>query len=66
MSSDHVALAEKLASSRGDAFRYILQTSQAADIFNGGIKANALPEKRLAERSSDGSKSDEKGCIQLN
>lgn len=44
-SSDHVALAEKLASSRGDAFRYILQTSQAADIFNGGIKANALPEK---------------------
>ncbi|GIK01155.1 hypothetical protein Aspvir_005187 [Aspergillus viridinutans] len=44
-SSDHVALAEKLASSRGDAFRYILQTSQAADIFNGGIKSNALPEK---------------------
>ncbi|OJI85827.1 hypothetical protein ASPTUDRAFT_598267 [Aspergillus tubingensis CBS 134.48] len=44
-SSDYVSLAEKLASSRGDKFRFILQTSQAADIINGGVKSNALPEK---------------------
>ncbi|PWY92878.1 vacuolar carboxypeptidase Cps1 [Aspergillus heteromorphus CBS 117.55] len=44
-SSDYVSLAEKLASSRGEKFRFILQTSQAADIISGGIKSNALPEK---------------------
>ncbi|KAE8374434.1 hypothetical protein BDV26DRAFT_43977 [Aspergillus bertholletiae] len=43
-STDHVSTAEKLASSRGDKFRYILQTSQAADLFHGGVKTNALPE----------------------
>ncbi|RAQ58645.1 vacuolar carboxypeptidase Cps1 [Aspergillus flavus] len=43
-SSDHVGTAEKLARSRGDQFRYILQTSQAADLFHGGVKTNALPE----------------------
>jgi Gly-Xaa carboxypeptidase len=43
-STDQVGTAEKLAQSRGDKFRYILQTSQAADIFNGGVKSNALPE----------------------
>lgn len=43
-SSDHVSTAEKLARSRGDQFRYILQTSQAADLFHGGVKTNALPE----------------------
>ncbi|EAW09297.1 Gly-Xaa carboxypeptidase [Aspergillus clavatus NRRL 1] len=44
-SSDHAAVAEKLAVARGDMFRFNLQTSQAADIFHGGIKSNALPEK---------------------
>ncbi|KAL5358097.1 hypothetical protein BJX96DRAFT_35929 [Aspergillus floccosus] len=44
-SGDHVALAEQLASSRGDAVRFTLQTSQAADIIHGGVKSNALPEK---------------------
>ncbi|KAB8200131.1 hypothetical protein BDV34DRAFT_217451 [Aspergillus parasiticus] len=43
-STDHVTTAEKLARSRGDQFRYILQTSQAADLFHGGVKTNALPE----------------------
>ncbi|GAB1195899.1 hypothetical protein APSETT444_005164 [Aspergillus pseudonomiae] len=43
-SSDHVSTAEKLARSRGPQFRYILQTSQAADLFHGGVKTNALPE----------------------
>ncbi|KNG90094.1 putative vacuolar carboxypeptidase Cps1 [Aspergillus nomiae NRRL 13137] len=43
-SSDHVSTAEKLARSRGAQFRYILQTSQAADLFHGGVKTNALPE----------------------
>ncbi|KAE8410562.1 hypothetical protein BDV36DRAFT_307115 [Aspergillus pseudocaelatus] len=43
-SNDHVSTAEKLARSRGDKFRYILQTSQAADLFHGGVKTNALPE----------------------
>ncbi|RJE17858.1 Carboxypeptidase, partial [Aspergillus sclerotialis] len=36
--------AEVIAVSRGDAMRYILQTSQAADMINGGVKTNALPE----------------------
>ncbi|PYI02538.1 vacuolar carboxypeptidase Cps1 [Aspergillus sclerotiicarbonarius CBS 121057] len=44
-STDYVSLAEKLASSRGSKFRFILQTSQAADIITGGVKSNALPEK---------------------
>ncbi|PYH94092.1 carboxypeptidase S [Aspergillus ellipticus CBS 707.79] len=44
-STDYVSLAEKLASSRGEKFRFILQTSQAADIIEGGVKSNALPEK---------------------
>ncbi|RAL12167.1 Gly-Xaa carboxypeptidase [Aspergillus homomorphus CBS 101889] len=44
-SSDYVSLAERLADSRGDKFRFILQTSQAADLVAGGVKSNALPEK---------------------
>ncbi|PYH84855.1 vacuolar carboxypeptidase Cps1 [Aspergillus uvarum CBS 121591] len=44
-SADHVSLAERLAESRGDKFRFILQTSQAADLVAGGVKSNALPEK---------------------
>ncbi|PLN82570.1 putative vacuolar carboxypeptidase Cps1 [Aspergillus taichungensis] len=44
-SNDHVALAEKLAQSRGEPVRFTLQTSQAADIITGGVKSNALPEK---------------------
>ncbi|KAE8150485.1 hypothetical protein BDV25DRAFT_110911 [Aspergillus avenaceus] len=43
-STDQLSTAEQLARSRGDKFRFILQTSQAADIFNGGVKSNALPE----------------------
>ncbi|KAJ5886686.1 uncharacterized protein N7473_009360 [Penicillium subrubescens] len=42
---DAEALGEAVASSRGPAVRYTLQTSQAADLFNGGVKTNALPEK---------------------
>ncbi|KAF7718732.1 Carboxypeptidase [Penicillium ucsense] len=42
---DPQALAEALADSRGPAVRYTLQTSQAADLINGGVKTNALPEK---------------------
>lgn len=42
---DPAALGEAVASSRGPAVRYTLQTSQAADLFNGGVKTNALPEK---------------------
>ncbi|KEQ71631.1 vacuolar carboxypeptidase Cps1 [Aureobasidium namibiae CBS 147.97] len=37
--------AEKLISSRGDSVvRWFVQTSQAVDIINGGIKDNQLPE----------------------
>ncbi|GFF23936.1 phenylalanine/tyrosine ammonia-lyase [Aspergillus udagawae] len=43
-STNYVSAAEKLASSRGADFRFLLQTSQAADIFNGGSKTNNLPE----------------------
>lgn len=42
---DAAALGEALASSRGAAVRYLLQTSQAADLIHGGVKTNALPEK---------------------
>ncbi|EPS26857.1 hypothetical protein PDE_01797 [Penicillium oxalicum 114-2] len=45
---DPEALAEAIANSRGRAVRYTLQTSQAADLFNGGVKTNALPEKTSA------------------
>lgn len=41
---DQARAAEQIALSRGDAVRYILQTSQAADMINGGVKTNALPE----------------------
>ncbi|PLB52446.1 carboxypeptidase S [Aspergillus steynii IBT 23096] len=44
-SSDYISLAEQVAASRGDKVRFTLQTSQAADLFNGGVKSNALPEK---------------------
>ncbi|KAJ5624403.1 hypothetical protein N7510_000712 [Penicillium lagena] len=42
---DAAALGEAVASSRGAAVRYLLQTSQAADLIRGGVKTNALPEK---------------------
>lgn len=42
---DAEALGEAVAQSRGPAVRYTLQTSQAADLINGGVKTNALPEK---------------------
>ncbi|KAJ5613875.1 Peptidase M20 [Penicillium herquei] len=42
---DAEALAEAVAQSRGAAVRYTLQTSQAADLIQGGVKTNALPEK---------------------
>lgn len=44
-SDDYVGLAESLAASRGEIFRFLYQTSQAADLINGGVKINALPEK---------------------
>lgn len=44
-SDDHEASAERIAKSRGETVRFTLQSSQAADIFNGGVKSNALPEK---------------------
>lgn len=44
-SDDYVSLAEAVASSRGEQIRYTLQTSQAADLIQGGVKTNALPEK---------------------
>ncbi|KAB8226937.1 uncharacterized protein BDW43DRAFT_28928 [Aspergillus alliaceus] len=43
-STDYAFAAEELALSRGPEFRFLLQTSQAADIFNGGMQANNLPE----------------------
>lgn len=43
--ADTVAAAEKIAAARGDAVRFILQSSQAVDMVRGGVKANALPEK---------------------
>src|SRR5204862_447157 len=47
-SDDQAATAEAIARSRGESVRFTLQSSQAADIFNGGIKSNALPEKITA------------------
>ncbi|KAL6237070.1 hypothetical protein BDW75DRAFT_205042 [Aspergillus navahoensis] len=44
-SDDQAATAEAIARSRGESVRFTLQSSQAADIFHGGIKSNALPEK---------------------
>ncbi|KAL2836098.1 hypothetical protein BJY01DRAFT_222467 [Aspergillus pseudoustus] len=44
-SDDYAAAAEAIAQSRGEGIRFTLQSSQAADIFNGGVKSNALPEK---------------------
>ncbi|KAJ6009374.1 hypothetical protein N7522_004390 [Penicillium canescens] len=42
---DPAALGEAVASSRGPAVRYTMQTSQATDLIHGGVKTNALPEK---------------------
>lgn len=42
---DAAALGEAVAQSRGPKIRFTLQTSQAADLINGGVKTNALPEK---------------------
>jgi Gly-Xaa carboxypeptidase len=43
-STNYTFAAEKLALSRGPEFRFMVQTSQAADIFNGGVKGNNLPK----------------------
>lgn len=40
--------ADRLISSRGDLYRWLMQTSQAVDIINGGIKDNQLPEMSRA------------------
>ncbi|OQD83330.1 hypothetical protein PENANT_c017G05027 [Penicillium antarcticum] len=45
VAQDPAALGEAVASSRGPAVRYTMQTSQAADLIHGGVKTNALPEK---------------------
>ncbi|KAJ5885051.1 hypothetical protein N7495_009561 [Penicillium taxi] len=44
-STDPATLGEAVAASRGPSVRYTLQSSQAADLFHGGVKTNALPEK---------------------
>lgn len=40
--------ADRLISSRGDLYRWLMQTSQAVDVINGGIKDNQLPEMSQA------------------
>ena len=40
----HEDFADRLISSRGDLYRWLMQTSQAVDTINGGIKDNQLPE----------------------
>ena len=45
LSDNYEALAEAVAASRGKQIRFTLQTSQAADLIQGGVKSNALPEK---------------------
>ncbi|KAL4800528.1 hypothetical protein BDV19DRAFT_72114 [Aspergillus venezuelensis] len=45
---DQTAAANAIAESRGEHVRFNFQSSQAADIFNGGVKSNALPEKITA------------------
>ncbi|KAL4951684.1 hypothetical protein BDW69DRAFT_186140 [Aspergillus filifer] len=45
---DQRAAANAIAESRGEHVRFNFQSSQAADIFNGGVKSNALPEKITA------------------
>ncbi|KAJ9361819.1 hypothetical protein C8Q69DRAFT_7649 [Paecilomyces variotii] len=44
-SDDYTALARGVGESRGEKILYTFQTSQAADLFRGGVKTNALPEK---------------------
>ena len=41
---NEAAIGAKLAKSRGKEVRFLMQTSQAVDIINGGEKANQLPE----------------------
>lgn len=43
--NNEIELATKLSSSRGSKFGVTMQTTQAADLFHGGVKSNALPEK---------------------
>jgi Gly-Xaa carboxypeptidase len=43
-STNYSFAAEELALSRGPEFRFMLQTSQAVAMFNGGVKTNNLPE----------------------
>ncbi len=45
------AIAEKFAEG-SDGDRYLVQTSKAVTIFNGGIKINALPESAVAHVNS--------------
>ena len=44
-SNNYEALGEAVAASRGKQIRFTLQTSQATDLIQGGVKVNALPEK---------------------
>ncbi|KAK5652242.1 hypothetical protein OQA88_10739 [Cercophora sp. LCS_1] len=39
---DHLAIE---AAKQGPAIKYLMQTSQAADVISGGVKVNALPER---------------------
>lgn len=54
-------LAEEVAET-GDFLKYLFTTSQAVDIINGGVKANALPERTTAlinHRINIGERSDD-------
>ncbi|KAJ9657727.1 hypothetical protein H2198_004142 [Neophaeococcomyces mojaviensis] len=42
---DHLAIE---AAKQGPAIKYLMQTSIAADVINGGVKVNALPERTTA------------------
>lgn len=42
---NEIEIAKKLSSSRGPKFGVTMQTTQAAVLFHGGVKASALPEK---------------------
>lgn len=40
-----LTLGQRLVDSRGDSARWLMQTSQAVDIIQGGVKDNQLPER---------------------
>ena len=45
LDSNGSSIASRIASSRGDSARFLMQTSQAVDIIHGGVKDNQLPER---------------------